>query len=124
MSITLFYKYENGFAITTVVLTYLLAILFTSTLWGLGVSVFASVTISMMVLDDYFFPPVGHFTISDPQGLGKSNRLSYRLRAWERSFRSARRQAEEANRRRDEVEQLYKFSHNLLKARAPPRFAE
>jgi two-component system sensor histidine kinase KdpD len=116
--ITQFFRYETSFAVTTVVLTYLLAILIASAWAGLGVSVSMSI-VATLTLDYFFFPPVGRFTISDPQdwvslfaflvisviGSGLSVRI--------------RRQAEEANRRRNEVEQLYEFSRHLLKARDP-----
>ena len=116
--ITLFFRHETRLAVTTIVLTYLLAILIASALAGLGVSVFMSI-MATLTLDYFFFPPVGRFTISDPQdwvslfaflavsviGSGLSVRI--------------RRQAEEANRRRIEVEQLYRFSRALIKARDP-----
>ena len=51
---------------TTVVLTFLLAILIASAVWGLGVSVFMSVT-AMMCVDYFFLPPVGTFNINDPE---------------------------------------------------------
>jgi K+-sensing histidine kinase KdpD len=57
--ITLFYQWEPNFKVTTVVLTYLLAILVASALWGLGVSVFMSV-ISTLVCDYFFFPPLAN----------------------------------------------------------------
>jgi two-component system, OmpR family, sensor histidine kinase KdpD len=118
VSITLFYLHVPSFAITTVVLTFLLAILIASAWWGLGVSVLMSV-VAMLVLDYYFFPPVGRFTISDPQDW--ASLFAFLITAVIGSDLSARarRQAEEANRRRNEVEQLYKFSNNLLKARDP-----
>src|ERR1700751_393067 len=51
---------------TTVALSFLLAILAVSAVWGMVVSVFMSV--SAMLLFNYFFlPPVGTFTIADPQ---------------------------------------------------------
>ena len=114
--ITLFYHYDPGIAITTIVLTYLLSILITSAVWGLGPSIFMSVT-ATLVLDYYFFPPVGRFTISDPQDWASlSAFLTTSLIASDLSAR-ARRQAEEANWRRTEAEQLYQFSRDLLKAR-------
>jgi two-component system sensor histidine kinase KdpD len=116
--ITIFYQHEAGIAITTVVLTYLLAILVVSAWGGLGISIFTSV-ISTLVLDYYFFPPVGRFTISDPQDwVSLFAFLLTSVIGSELSAR-ARRQAEEANRRRNEVEQLYQFSRALMKARDP-----
>lgn len=118
VTITVFYLHEPGFAITTVVLSYLLMILVVSALYGLGVSVFMS-TISTLVLDYYFFPPVGRFTISDPQDWASLFAFLITSVIGSELSARARRQAAEANRRRNEVEQLYKFSNSLLKARDP-----
>jgi two-component system sensor histidine kinase KdpD len=114
--ITQFFRYETSFAVTTVVLTYLLAILITSAWAGLGVSVSMSI-IATLTLDYFFFPPVGRFTISDPQDW--VSLFSFLITSVIGSGLSARvrRQAGEAHRRRDEVEQLYEFSRHLLKAR-------
>src|ERR1700736_6124557 len=51
---------------TTVALTFLLAILAVSTVWGIAVSVFMSV-VAMLAFNYYFLPPVGKFTVADPQ---------------------------------------------------------
>ena len=116
--ITVFFRHETGFAVTTVVLTYLLSILVASARWGLCTSVFMSVA-ATLVLDYFFFPPVGRFTISDPQDwVSLFAFLIVSVIGSDLSVR-ARRQAEEANRRRNEVEQLYEFSRHLLKARDP-----
>jgi two-component system sensor histidine kinase KdpD len=116
--ITLFYQRESNFKVTTVVLTYLLAILVASALWGLGVSVFMSV-ISTLVCDYFFFPPIGQFTVTDPQDY--VSLVSFLITSVIGSDLSARarRQAEEANNRRNEVEKLYQFSRHLLNARNP-----
>ena len=116
--ITVFYKHEPGLAVTTVVLTYLLAILVASAQWGLGVSVFMSAA-ATLILDYYFFPPIGRLTISDPQDwISLFAFLITSVIGSDLSAR-ARRQAEEANRRRNEVERLYQFSRHLLNARDP-----
>jgi two-component system sensor histidine kinase KdpD len=116
--ITQFFRHETGLAITTVVLTYLLAILIASALGGLGVAVSMSI-MATLILDYYFFPPVGRFTISDPQDW--ASLFAFLIISVTGSGLSvrARRQAEEANRRRNEVEHLYEFSRHLLKARDP-----
>ncbi len=73
--------------------------------------------VATMALDYYFFPPVGRFTISDPQDW--TSLFAFLLTSMIGSELSARarRQADEANRRRTEVEQLYEFSRHLMKAR-------
>jgi two-component system, OmpR family, sensor histidine kinase KdpD len=114
--ITQFYRHETSFAVTTVVLTYLLCVLISSALWGLGISVFMSAT-ATLALDYYFFPPIGRFTISDPQDW--ASLLAFLITSVIGSELSARarREAEEANRRRTEIEHLYEFSQYLMKAR-------
>jgi two-component system sensor histidine kinase KdpD len=98
---------------TTVALTLLLAILAVSAVWGMVVSVFMS-SVAMLVFNYEFLPPIGKFTIADPQNwvaLGAflvtsivGSQLSARIR----------RQADEAHSRRREIERLYKFSQKLL----------
>src|SRR5712672_4511496 len=64
--ITGFYRHTLRFNATTVAFTYLLAILGVSTLWGLAVSVFMSLA-ATLTYNYFFLPPVGTFTIADPQ---------------------------------------------------------
>jgi two-component system, OmpR family, sensor histidine kinase KdpD len=117
--ITLFYRREFlPFKETTIVLTYLLAILIASAIWGLGVSIFMSVAATMCV--DYFFlPPVGTLNINDPQDWVAL--VSFLITAVIGSDLSARarRQAREATRQRNEIDRLYGFSQLLLSARNP-----
>src|SRR6266436_6673606 len=97
---------------TTVALTLLLAILAVSAVWGMVVSVFMSV-VAMLVFNYEFLPPIGKFTIADPQNwvaLGAflvtsimGSQLSARIR----------KEADEAHSRRREIERLYKFSQKL-----------
>jgi two-component system sensor histidine kinase KdpD len=103
---------------TTVVLTFLLAILVASAVWGLGVSVFMSVA-AMMCVDYFFLPPVGTFNINDPEDW--VSLISFLITAVIGSELSARarRQAQEANRQRNEISRLYEFSQRLLRARNP-----
>ncbi len=98
---------------TTVALSFLLAILAVSAVWGMVVSVFMSIT-AMLLFNYFFLPPVGTFTIADPQNwvaLGAflltsivGSQLSARIR----------KEADAANNRRREVERLYLFSQKLL----------
>jgi two-component system sensor histidine kinase KdpD len=113
---TLAYQHATIFVPTTVILTYLLGILAVSAFWGLGVSVFMSV-VAMLALDYFFFPPVGTFNISDPRDwVSLFAFLVTSLIGSDLSVR-ARRQAEEANRRKNELEQLYQFSRNMMRVR-------
>src|ERR1700674_3443004 len=116
--ITFFYRHTHRFNATTVAFTYLLAILGVSTLWGLAVSVFMSLA-ATLTYNYYFLPPVGTFTIVDPQNwIALFTFLATSILASDLSTR-ARNQAAEANRRRHEVERLYKFSQRLLSAGNP-----
>src|SRR6516164_582708 len=98
---------------TTVALSFLLAILAVSAVWGMVVSVVMSV--SAMLLFNYFFlPPVGTFTIADPQNwVALGAFLITSLVASQLSAR-IRREADAAHARRREVERLYAFSQKLL----------
>jgi two-component system, OmpR family, sensor histidine kinase KdpD len=98
---------------TTVALTLLLSILAVSTVWGLAVAVFMSV-VAMLAFNFFFLPPVGTFTIADPQNwVALGAFLVTSLIASHLSSR-VRREARESQRRRREVERLYKFSRQLL----------
>jgi two-component system sensor histidine kinase KdpD len=66
LGISLFYRHVLPVNPTTVALTFLLAILAVSTVWGIAVSVFMSVA-AMLAFNYYFLPPVGKFTVADPQ---------------------------------------------------------
>src|ERR1700681_970693 len=118
LAITYFYQHTHRFNPTTVALTYLLAILGVSTLWGLYVSLFMSV-VATLTYNYFFLPPVGSFFVADPQNWAALvTFLATSVLASDLSTR-ARNQAAEANRRRHEVERLYKFSQRLLSAGNP-----
>jgi two-component system sensor histidine kinase KdpD len=111
--ISLFYRHILNVNQTTVALTFLLAILAVSAVWGMAVSVAMSIA-AVLAFNYFFLPPLGAFTIADPQNwvallafLVSSiigSQLSSRIRA----------QADEAHHRRREVERLYQFSRKLL----------
>ena len=98
---------------TTVALTFLLAILAVSAVWGMAVSVFMSV-LAMLSFNYFFLPPVGTFTIADPQNWVAL--LAFLITSITGSQLSSRirKEADEAHRRRREVERLYRFSRQLL----------
>jgi two-component system sensor histidine kinase KdpD len=98
---------------TTVAVTLLLAILTVSAFWGFAVAVLMSV-VAMLVFNYYFFPPVGTFTVYDPQNwVALFAFLAASLIASQLATRM-RREASEAHQRRDETERLYAFSQRLL----------
>ena len=112
-AITLFYRRVLTVNQTTVALTYLLAILAVSTFWGFAVSAFMSVA-AMLAFNYFFLPPVGKFTISDPQNWAALVAfLATSLIASQLATR-VRREADEAQQRRKEIERLYAFSQQLL----------
>src|SRR5260370_4159579 len=111
--IAFFYRHLFPVNQTTVALTFLLAILAVSAVWGMAVSVFMSV-VAMLTFNYFFLPPVGTFTIADPQNwvaLGAflvtsimGSQLSARIR----------KEADEAHGRRREIERLYRFRQELM----------
>jgi len=98
---------------TTVALTLLLAILAVSAVWGITVAAFMSVA-AVLAFNYFFLPPVGTLTIVDPQNWVAL--LAFLLTAILGSQLSARirKEADEANQRRREVERLYRLSRVLL----------
>ena len=64
--IVLFYRHVLRVNQTTVALSFLLAILAVSAVWGMAVSAFMSIA-AMLAFNYYFLPPVGTLTIADPQ---------------------------------------------------------
>src|ERR1700730_3403438 len=112
-AITLSYRHILRVNQTTVALSFLLAILAVSAVWGMAVSVAMSL-VAVVAFNYFFLPPVGTLTIADPQNwvalfafLVSSimgSQLSSRIRS----------EADEAHQRRREVERLYQFSRKLL----------
>src|ERR1700688_1403164 len=104
--ITLFYQHVLKVNQTTVALTFLLAILAVSALWGMVISVFMSVS-AVLTLNYFFLPPVGTFSIADPQNWVAL--FVFLMTSIFGSQLSARMQkeADAAHSRRREVERLY-----------------
>jgi two-component system, OmpR family, sensor histidine kinase KdpD len=111
--IAYFYRHILHVNQTTVALTFILAILAVSAVWGMAVSVFMSVA-AMLIFNYLFLPPVGTFTIADPQNWVAL--FAFLVTAIMGSQLSARirQEADEAHLRRHEVERLYRFSRKLL----------
>jgi two-component system, OmpR family, sensor histidine kinase KdpD len=98
---------------TTVALSFLLAILAVSAVWGMAVSVLMSVA-AILAFNYFFLPPVGTLTVADPQNwVALFAFLVTSITGSQLSSR-IRREADIANRRRREIEQLYAFSQKLL----------
>jgi two-component system sensor histidine kinase KdpD len=103
---------------TTLALAYLLGVLAISASWGLQQSVFMSV-IATLAFNYFFLPPIGTFTIADPQNwIALFAFLVTAVTASQLSER-ARRGARTAVERRQELERLYAFSQLLLSSDNP-----
>jgi len=101
--------------VTTVGFAFLLAVLVVSTAWGLRSAIFLSV-IATLAYNFFFLPPIGAFTIADPQNwIALFTFLLTAVIASQLSER-ARRETTNANCRRRELEQLYAFSQQMLTA--------
>ena len=111
--IILLYRHVLRVNQTTVALSFLLAILAVSAVWGMLVSAFMSV-VAMLAFNYFFLPPVGTFTIADPQNwVALFAFLVTSITGSQLSSR-IRKEADEAHQRRREVERLYLFSRQLL----------
>src|SRR5689334_10145947 len=98
---------------TTVALSFLLAILAVSAVWGMAVSAFMSV-VAMVSFNYFFLPPVGTLTIADPQNWVALFAFLVTAITGSQLSSKIRKEAEEAHRRRREIERLYGFSRQLL----------
>jgi len=106
------------FNVTTVALLFILAILAVSTVWDIYVSVLMSI-VAAFAYDYFLLPATMKVTIADPQHWFRL--IAFLMTAIIGSNLSSRqqKQAEEANRRRREIERLYEFSQRLLSAGNP-----
>jgi two-component system, OmpR family, sensor histidine kinase KdpD len=103
---------------TTMALAFLLGVLGISAFWRLRQAVFMSV-IAALAFNYFFLPPVGTFTIAEPQNwIALFAFLVTAVTASELSER-ARRGTRAAVERRQELERLYAFSQLLLSSDNP-----
>lgn len=98
---------------TTAALAMLLLVLAVATYWGLYEAIFTSV-LAVLGFNFYFLPPIGTFTIADPQNWVAL--FAFLVTAFTASQLSARAagRAEEALKRRQEIENLYELSRAIL----------
>ena len=115
VAITFIYHKVLPVNATTVALTFLLAILAASAIWGIAVSVTMSIA-AMVIFNYYFLPPVGRLTVADPQNWVAL--IAFLVVAVLSSHLSnrARQQADAASARQREIEKLYGFSRGLLES--------
>jgi two-component system sensor histidine kinase KdpD len=112
-AITYFFSREVPVNATTAGFFYLVGILVIATTGGLIESTIASVA-AMLCFNFFFIPPIGTFTIADPQNwVGLFAFLATSLTASQLSAR-AKRQTREAIDRQAEIERLYSLSRGLL----------
>jgi two-component system sensor histidine kinase KdpD len=98
---------------TTAALAYLVAILFIAAKWGLTESITGSI-VGVLCFNFYFLPPVGTFTIADPQNwVALFAFLATSITA-SRFSMQARRRAQEALDSQREMERLYALSRSIL----------
>ena len=94
---------------------FLLAVLIVSAAWGLRLAIFLSL-VATLAYNFFFLPPVGTFTIADPQNLVALITFLFTAIMASQLSERARHETENANRRRRELEQLYAFSQQMLTA--------
>jgi two-component system sensor histidine kinase KdpD len=98
---------------TTVGFIYLVVILVVATAWGFIEALIASVA-AMLCLNYFFLPPVGQFTIADPQNWVALFAFLATSLVASRLSTITKRQAEEAIHREQDIEKLYSFSRAIL----------
>jgi two-component system, OmpR family, sensor histidine kinase KdpD len=98
---------------TTVALSFLLAILAVSAVWGTVVSVIMSI-VAMLAFNYFFLPPIGTLTIADPQNWVALFAFLFSSILGSQLSARIRKEADEAHYRRREIERLYRFSQKLL----------
>ncbi len=99
--------------VTTVAMTYLLAILAIATAWGLREAIIASVT-AMLSFNFFFLPPYYTLTIMDPQNWVALFSFLVTAVVASKLSASARQRAVEAMRRQRDMERLYDLSRALM----------
>lgn len=113
--IVLVYKYLIHLNATTVGFTFLVAVLVISAAWGLRYAVVISI-IATLAYNFFFLPPFGTFTIADPQNWVALVTFLLTAVIGSELAERARREAQDANRRREELQHLYTFSQRMLTA--------
>ncbi len=118
-AVVFFYKHGPHANVTTIALTFLLAVLVVSANWGFWYAAFVAL-LSTLAFNFFFLPPFGTFTIADPQNWAALFAfLATAMIAGQLSER-ARRETMRANQRRREIEHLYAFSQRLLTLESVP----
>ena len=98
---------------STAALTLLLLILFIAANWGLRFAIVTSI-VATLCYNFFFLPPIGTFTISDPENLLALVVFLITAVFASRSSDRIREESLEAKRRQEELEVLYRLSRALL----------
>ena len=98
---------------TTVALTFLLVVLGVASRWGLTLATTTAIA-ATLAFNYFFLPPIGKFTIADPQNWIALGAFLISAIVASRLSERARRETLNATRRRKEVERLYFLSQRLL----------
>jgi len=98
---------------TTVALMFLVMVLLTSAYWGLRYAIAMAIA-ATACFNFFFLPPIGTFTIADPQNWVALFAFLVTALVASNLAERAREEAEGAKQRRREVERLYGLSQRLL----------
>ncbi|HSP07009.1 MAG TPA: DUF4118 domain-containing protein, partial [Acidobacteriota bacterium] len=98
---------------TTASLAYMVLVLLTSLISGLGPGIFASVS-STLCLNYYFLPPIGTFVIDRTEDWIALTAFLLSAVLVSQLSSAVKKRAVEAERARDELAGLYKLSHTLM----------
>ena len=113
-AVTACYKFLlSGANATTVALSFLLVVLSTAATQGIGPSIVVSV-VSLLSINFFFLPPVGTFTVSDPQNWVALFVFLVTAIIASQLSSTARRRAWEAEKSREEVWKLYQLSRAII----------
>src|SRR5581483_1810597 len=107
-AIILLYRHVLHVNQTTVALSFLLAILAVSAVWGMAVSVLMSV-VAVLAFNYFFLPPMGTFTIADPKNWVAFFAFLITSTRGSQLARRIRKEPEEAHRRGREVKGFFRF---------------
>lgn len=118
-AIALFYKQGPSANVTTVALSFLLAVLVASAMWGFWYAAFLAV-LSTVAFNFFFLPPYGTLTIADSQNWAALFAFLITAVIAGQLSERARRETLRANQRRREIEYLYAFTQRLLTLKSVP----
>jgi two-component system, OmpR family, sensor histidine kinase KdpD len=99
--------------VTTISLTFLLAVLGIAAAWGLAEAILTSV-LAMIGINYFFLPPIGTLTVADPHNWVALGAFVITAISASHLSVSARRRAAEAEERRREIERLYALGEAML----------